>query len=80
MIKNYFKIALRNLWRHKIYSTINIGGLAVGMTAGFLLLLYIGYEMSYESFHSNKDQLYRVVTDIKKNTIYIRNMEKFIQF
>ncbi len=65
MIKNYFKIAFRNLWRHKGYSAINIGGLAVGMTAGFLLLLYIGYEMSYESFHSNKDQLYRVVTDIK---------------
>ncbi|WP_296317346.1 ABC transporter permease [Winogradskyella sp. UBA3174] len=64
MIKNYFKIAFRNLWRHKGYSAINIGGLAVGMTAGFLLLLYIGYEMSYESFHSNKDRLYRVVTDI----------------
>lgn len=65
MIRNYFKIAFRNLWRHKGYSAINIGGLAVGMTAGFLLLLYIGYEMSYESFHTNKDQLYRVVTDIK---------------
>ncbi|AFU70336.1 acidobacterial duplicated orphan (ADOP) ABC-type permease-like protein [Psychroflexus torquis ATCC 700755] len=65
MFKNYFKIAFRNLWRHKSYSAINIGGLAVGMTAGFLLLLYIGYEMSYESFHSNKDQLYRVVTDIE---------------
>jgi putative ABC transport system permease protein len=65
MFKNYFKIAFRNLWRHKAYSAINIGGLAVGMTAGFLLLMYIGYEMSYESFHSNKDRLYRVVTDIK---------------
>ena len=65
MFKNYFKIAFRNLWRHKSYSATNIGGLAVGMTAGFLLLLYIGYEMSYESFHSNKDQLYRVVTDIE---------------
>lgn len=64
MLKNYFKIAFRNLIKNKVYSFINIGGLAVGMTAGFLLLLYIGYEMSYESFHSNKDRLYRVVADI----------------
>ncbi|GGG34870.1 ABC transporter permease [Bizionia arctica] len=64
MFKNYLKIAFRNLWKHKGYSAINIGGLAVGMTAGFLLLMYIGYEMSYESFHANKERLYRVVTDI----------------
>jgi len=65
MIKNYFKIAFRNLWRHRGYSALNIGGLAIGMTAGFLVLLYVGFEMSYDSFHTKADQLYRVSTDIK---------------
>lgn len=65
MIKNYFKIAFRNLWRHRGYSTLNIGGLAIGMTAGFLILLYVGFELSYDSFHSKADRLYRVSTDIQ---------------
>ncbi|WP_026449604.1 ABC transporter permease [Aequorivita capsosiphonis] len=65
MIKNYFKIAIRNLWRHRGYSVLNIGGLAIGMTAGFLVLLYVGFEMSYDSFHSKADRLYRLSTDIK---------------
>lgn len=65
MIRNYFKIAFRNIWRHKGYSAMNIGGLAIGMTAGFLILLYIGFELSYDGFHVKADRLYRVVTDIK---------------
>lgn len=65
MISNYFKIAFRNLWRHLGYSALNIGGLAIGMTAGFLVLLYVGFEMSYDSFHSKADRLYRISADIK---------------
>lgn len=65
MIQNYFKIAFRNLWRHRGYSALNIGGLAIGMTAGFLVLLYVGFEMSYDSFHNKADRLYRLSTDIK---------------
>lgn len=65
MITNYFKIAFRNLWRHKWFSLINISGLAIGLTAGFLILLYVGFEMSYDTFHTKGDRIYRVVADIK---------------
>ena len=68
MIRNYFKIAWRNLWRHRGFSILNISGLAISMTAGFLVLLYIGFELSYDGFHSKADRLYRVVTDIKTPT------------
>lgn len=65
MFKNYLKIAFRNLWRHKGFSLLNILGLAIGMTASFLILLYVNFELSYDSFHTKGDQIYRVVADIK---------------
>jgi putative ABC transport system permease protein len=68
MIRNYLKIAFRNLWRHKAFSFINIMGLTVGMSACFLIFLYIQFELSYDSFHEKKDRIYRVVTDIKTPT------------
>ena len=61
MIGNYFKIAFRNLWRHKIFSLINILGLTVGMTACFLIFLYVRFELSYDSFNTKADRIYRVV-------------------
>ncbi len=72
MLKNYFKIAFRNLWRHRVFSFINILGLTVGMTAGFLIFLYVRFELSYDSFHSNTDRIYRVVSDIKTPTEVIK--------
>ena len=68
MIKNYFKVAIRNLWRHKAYSFINMTGLAVGLTACFMIYLYVHFEMSYDAFHSKADRIYRVVCDIKTPT------------
>ncbi|MGB5982344.1 MAG: ABC transporter permease [Nonlabens sp.] len=65
MIKNYIKIAFRNLWKHKGYSALNIAGLAIGMSAGFLIILYLNFKNSYDDFHPNGDRTYRVVTDIK---------------
>jgi putative ABC transport system permease protein len=65
MIKNYIKIAFRNLWRHKSFSLINIIGLAVGMTACFLIFIYVKFELSYDKFNQNFDQIYRLNTDIK---------------
>ena len=64
MIKNYFKIALRNLYRHKGFTILNISGLAIGMTAGFLVLLYVVFELSYDNMHSKTDSIYRVVANI----------------
>ena len=65
MIRNYLKIAFRNLWRHKGFSLINIIGLAVGMTACFLIFIYVKFELSYDKFNQNFDQIYRLNTDIK---------------
>jgi len=62
MLKNYLKIALRNIIRQKAYSLINIAGLAIGMAACMLILLYIQYELSYENMHRDKDRIYRVLT------------------
>ncbi len=68
MIKNYFKIAFRNLWKNKVFSFINIMGLTVGMTACFLIFLYVKFELSYDSFHTKADHIYRLVSDIKTPT------------
>lgn len=63
MFKNYLKIAWRNLIKNKAYSAINIGGLAIGITACLLILQYVTFETSYEDFHENKDLIYRVKQD-----------------
>ena len=60
MLKNYFKIALRNILRHKAYSILNISGLAIGMACSILILLWVQNELSYDRFHANADQLYRL--------------------
>ena len=61
MFKNYLKIAVRNLIRHKTYSFINIAGLAIGMGSCFLILVYMLNEISYDKHHVNKDRAYRVL-------------------
>ena len=60
MFKNFFKIAFRNLDRNKGFSIINITGLAIGMAAAILILLWIQNEYSYDGFHKNKDRIYEV--------------------
>lgn len=63
MIKNYFKIAWRNIIRHKAYSFINLSGLAIGMASSILILLWVQNELSYDRFHKNADQIYRITAD-----------------
>jgi len=58
MIRNFFKVAYRNLLRNKGFSSINITGLATGMAAAILILLWIQNELSYDQFHKNKDRIY----------------------
>ncbi len=60
MIKNYFTIGWRNLLRNKGYSLINILGLAVGMAACLLIVQYVRFEKSYDDFHEQSDNIYRV--------------------
>ncbi|MFC1887210.1 ABC transporter permease [Candidatus Cloacimonadota bacterium] len=61
MFKNYLKIAFRNLFRQKVFSAINIIGLAIGLACGILLSLWIFDEMSYDKFHENGDHIYRIL-------------------
>jgi len=58
MLKNFFKIAVRNLLRNKGFSFINIAGLAIGMGSAILILLWMQNELSYDQFHANKGRLY----------------------
>jgi len=64
MFKNYIKITFRHIKRHKGYSFINIAGLAIGMTCCILILLYIQYELSYDKFHEDAQDIYRIAFEI----------------
>ena len=64
MFINYFKTAARNLVKNRIFSTVNILGLTLGFTCFILLSLFVANELSYDRFHSNSDQIYRVVQKI----------------
>jgi putative ABC transport system permease protein len=63
MLKNYFSVTLRNLKKNGTYSFLNILGLAVGMTAFILISLYVQYELSFDKYHENADQIYRVIRE-----------------
>lgn len=67
MLSNYLKIALRNLMRNRIYSAINIFGLALGVACCLLLALYVQDEVSYDKHHQRVDDLYRVVTSFQSD-------------
>ena len=62
MIKNYLKIALRNIYKNKVYSLLNITGLAIGVMAFIMIMLNVRYELSFDKFSSNSEQIYRVAT------------------
>lgn len=65
MLKNYLKIAFRNLLKRKVYTLINILGLATGMAVCLLIVLFIQSELSYDNFHKNADQVHRIVLERK---------------
>jgi putative ABC transport system permease protein len=61
MLRNYYKLALRTLWKSRMYTGINVLGLAVGIAACLLIAGYVANELSYDRFHANADRIYRVV-------------------
>ncbi len=67
MLKNYFKVAIRNLRKYGSYSIINIAGLAVGLSCTILILLWVSDELSWDRFHSNIDRLYHVYINRPEN-------------
>ena len=72
MFKTYFKLAYRNILKDKAYSFLNIAGLAIGLAVSILILLWVQNETSYDKFHSNANQLYRINTGFG-NTKYAAN-------
>jgi putative ABC transport system permease protein len=60
MIKNYFKVAIRNIFKHKAFSFINITGLAIGIACSVLILLFVTHELSYDRFHEKADRIHRI--------------------
>ena len=64
MLKNYLKIALRIIQRHKGYSFIKISSLSIGMACCILILLFVRYELSFDNFHKNQDRIHRVLSEL----------------
>ena len=63
MLENYFKIAIRNIFKYKGYSFINITGLAIGLAASIFILLWVQDELNYDKFHANVENIYRIEHD-----------------
>ena len=68
MIKNYLTVAIRNLMRHKLYASINVLGLAIGLACGILILLYIQQEFAADRFHTLGDRIYKVIREQRGST------------
>lgn len=65
MLKNYFTITFRNLWRNKLYTLLNIAGLAIGIAACLVIYLIVSFELSYDTFHPDKNRIYRITTQFR---------------
>jgi ABC-type antimicrobial peptide transport system permease subunit len=63
MIRNYFKTAIRNLAKNKIFSLINIAGLSIGVSSALVIYLIVSYDLSFERFEKDRNRIYRVVSD-----------------
>jgi len=73
MFKNYFKTAWRNLMKNKVFSFINIAGLSIGMAACLLILQYVSFQLSFDRFNKNADDIYRVTNDRYQNNKLIQH-------
>src|SRR5215211_1280008 len=63
MILHYLRIAWRNLWKNRVFSSINLFGLAIGLTCCLLMVLYVKHELSYDSFQKKGDRIVRVIME-----------------
>ncbi|MCP4726026.1 MAG: FtsX-like permease family protein [bacterium] len=80
MLKSYFKIAVRNIFRNRIYSLINISGLTIGLACCLIVLLYVHNELSYNNFHEKGDRVYRVLTESIRPNYIFRSGSVFTKF
>lgn len=65
MLRNYLKIAFRNVWKNKMFSMINILGLSIGLSAAFVIGAMVFYDLTFDKFHTDGDRIYRVATAFK---------------
>ena len=65
MFKLNLKIALRNLWKYRGYTAINIFGLSIGLASCILIFIFVNFQLSFDKDYANSDRIYRVVTDWK---------------
>ena len=65
MLRNYFKIAFRNIWKNKAFSVINILGLSIGLSASFVIGAMVFYDLTFDNFHQDGDRIYRVTTSFE---------------
>ena len=72
MIKNYLKVAFRQIGRHKLFSGLNIIGLASSMTVCLLIIMILADQFGYDTFHEKKDRIYRVISDRQEDNQYLR--------
>jgi putative ABC transport system permease protein len=72
MLKNYLKIAYRNFIRHKLYSFINVFGLAIGLSICMIISLWVLRELSYDRFHENANRIYRIERELFRDNLYSR--------
>lgn len=78
MLRNYLKIAFRNLFKEKVFAFINIFGLAVGVTAFLLILQFVVFERSYDKFHDDAENIYRVqLNQYKNNELMMKSAENY---
>ncbi len=63
MIKNYFKIAFRGFWKHKLFTLINVIGLSIGISAALVIYLIVHFDLTFDKFHKDGDRIYRVVSN-----------------
>ena len=68
MFRNYLKVAIRALWRYKRFSVINVLVFTLGMTLCLLILLMMRDQSSYDTFHANKERIYRVISDVTEES------------
>lgn len=69
MLKNYFKIAFRNIQRQKLFTFINVSGLAIGIAASMIISLWVKKELSYDQFHSKAKRIFRIEREITRDEI-----------
>src|SRR5688572_14311835 len=70
MLRNYLKVAFRNLVQHKAFSFINIAGLAIGMSCSILIMLWMQDELSYDKFHARADHIYRITASLEELDVH----------